>query len=72
MVCDDNAGQSRACGPQLRDALDELESQVMEGLKHGFFDYSVTCQIVSGGKRQLVLRAGKSHQFTIPQEEVPR
>ena len=72
MVRDDNAGQGRACGPQLRDALDELERQVMEGLRHGFFDYSITCQIVSGGKRQLVLRAGKSHQFTIPQDEVPR
>lgn len=33
---------------------------------------SIACQIVSGGKRELVIRAGKSHKFTIPEDEVPR
>ena len=42
------------------------------GLKHGFFDYSIACEIVNGGKRQLVIRAGKTHKFTIPEDEVPR
>ena len=38
----------------------------------GFFDYSIACEIANGGKRQLVVRAGKSHKFTIPENEVPR
>ena len=57
---------------QLREALDHLEVLIGEGLKHGFFECSITCEIVNGGKRQLVIRAGKSHKFTIPENEVPR
>jgi hypothetical protein len=64
--------QSRTCGRQLREALDRLEGLVVDGLKHGFFDYSIACEIAPGGKRQLVIRAGKSHKFTIPEDEVPR
>lgn len=57
---------------QVREALDRLEGLVLDGLKHGFFDYSIACEIANGGKRQLVIRAGKSHKFTIPVNEVPR
>jgi hypothetical protein len=59
-------------GPQVREALDRLKGLVVDGLKHGFFDYSIVCEIGSGGKRHLVIRAGKSHKFTIPEEELPR
>ena len=57
---------------QIREALDRLEGLVVDGLKHGFFDYSIACEVANGGKRQLVIRAGKSHKFTIPANEVPR
>lgn len=62
----------RAKSGQVREALDHLEGLVVEGLKHGFFDYSIACEVATGGKRQLVIRVGKSHKFTIPEEEVPR
>ena len=62
----------RARSGQVREALDQLEGLVVDGLKHGFFDYSIACEIANGGKRQLVIRAGKSHKFTIPANEVPR
>jgi hypothetical protein len=55
---------------QAREALDRLEGLVVDGLRHGFFDYSITCETGNGGKRLLVIRAGKSHKFTIPEEEV--
>jgi hypothetical protein len=61
-----------ARGGQVREALDRLEGLVVDGLKHGFFDYSIACEVANGGKRQLVIRAGKSHKFTIPANEVPR
>ena len=57
---------------QVREALDRLEGLVFDGLKHGFFDYSITCEIGNGGKRHLVIRAGKSHKFTIPEDELPQ
>jgi hypothetical protein len=61
---------SRYGSGQIREALDQLEELVVDGLKHGFFDYSIACEIVAGGKRQLVIRAGKSHKFTIPLNEL--
>ena len=57
---------------QIRELIDLLERLVVDGLKHGFFDYSIACEVANGGKRQLVIRAGKSHKFTIPEHEVPR
>ena len=56
----------------VRQELDRLEVLVVDGLKHGFFDYSIACEVGNGGKRHLVIRAGKSHKFTIPAEEVPK
>jgi hypothetical protein len=57
---------------QVREALDRLEGLVVDGLKHGFFDYSLACEIGKNGRRQLVIRAGKSHKFIIPEEDLPR
>jgi hypothetical protein len=62
----------RAKNRQVREALDQLEALVVDGLKHGFFDYSIACEVANGGRRQLVIRAGKSHKYTIPEDEVPR
>ena len=64
--------QNLEYGPQLRDALDRIEGLVVEGLRHGFFEYSLAGQTGKGGRRQLVIRAGKSHKFTIPEDELPR
>jgi hypothetical protein len=61
----------RVARGQVREPLDRLEGLVVDGLKHGFFDYSIVCEIGNGGKRRLVTRAGKSHKFTISAEEVP-
>ncbi len=61
----------RAENGQVREALDRLEGLVVDGLKHGFFDFSIGCEVTNGGKRRLVIRAGKSHKFTIPEHEVP-
>ena len=56
---------------QICEALDRLEGLVVEGLKHGFFDYSIACEIANG-KRKLMIRAGKSYIFTITGDEMPR
>jgi hypothetical protein len=57
---------------QLAKALARIEEVVVDGLRHGFFDCSIACEIGTGGKRQVVIRAGKSHKFTILEEELPR
>lgn len=57
---------------QAREALQRIEALVIDGLRHGHFEYTLACDIGSGGKRQLVIRAGKSHKFLIAPEEVQR
>ena len=64
--------QSRTYGRQVREALGHLEHLVLDGLRHGFFNYSIACEIGNGGKRQLVIWAGKSHKFVIPEDDLPR
>ena len=61
-------GKSR----QVREVLERLEGLVVEGLKHGFFDYSITSTVGKGNRRELVIEAGKSFKYTIPEDEVPR
>ena len=59
-------------GPRFVEAFDRLARVLVDGLQHGFFDYSLSCEVVKGGKRQFVIKAGKSHLFTIPEDELPR
>jgi len=59
-----------AAGSELDAALDQVLGALREGLRHGFFDYSMSCEIVRGGKRCFTLRAGKSHRFVIPAEQL--
>jgi hypothetical protein len=61
----------RAESGQVREALDRLEGLVVDGVKHGFFNCSIACEIANG-KRHIVIQAGKSYKFTIPELEVPR
>ena len=61
-----------ACGPQLGDALNQIGQTVIDGLRHGHFSVTVSSTIGKGNRRELIIEAGKSHKFTIPEEELPR
>jgi hypothetical protein len=56
----------------LQAALARLQEIVLDGLSHGFFEYRVTCEVITGKKRRLVIWAGKSHRFTIPEDDLRR
>ena len=56
----------------VRSALDLIEGLLVEGIKHGHFDYAVTCEMGNKGRRLLIVKAGKSHKFAIPESDVPR
>ena len=59
-------------GPQLREAFERLFEIVQDGLRHGYFRFEISSAIVKGNRRELIIEAGKSHKFTIPNEELPR
>ena len=59
-------------GPQLRQALDQISQIVLDGLHHGHLHCASSSAIGKINKRELVIEAGKSHKFTIPEDELPR
>jgi hypothetical protein len=56
--------------PGLDQVLERLTREVLDGLRHGFFELTIECAIVKGAKRVLTIKAGKSHRFTIPEDEI--
>jgi len=61
---------SAPAGHQLRDALELLTRLVLDGVKHGHFEYSVTCETAKQGRRLLIVRAGKNHKFSIEETDL--
>lgn len=59
-------------GPQLREAIDRISQIVLDGLRHGHFRATISSGIGKNNRRDLVIEAGKSHKFTIPEDELPR
>jgi hypothetical protein len=55
--------------PASAGALRRLVAEVHDGLRHGFFEFRLTCEVVGNERRRLTLHAGKSHQFVIRMED---
>jgi hypothetical protein len=63
---------AKSGGPQFREAFDRLMQIVLDGLRHGHFRCTISSCIGKEKRREFVIEAGKSHKFTIPEEELPR
>jgi hypothetical protein len=50
---------------RVQSALDLIEGLLIEGLTHGHFEYCLTCETGTNGRRLLIVKAGKSHKFAI-------
>lgn len=55
-----------ASGDGADRAVRRLLAEIRDGLRHGYFEYTVRCEIIGQGRRRLVLAAGKTYQFVIP------
>lgn len=53
----------------LQGFWERIKQETLAGLRHGFFDYSVTSEL-KDGKRHVIMKSGKHYKFTIPQEEI--
>lgn len=49
-------------------ALDRILAELHAGLRHGYFDLRVTCEVIGRGRRRVVLHAGKTYQFVLAAE----
>jgi hypothetical protein len=45
-----------------------LQELLRDGLRHGFFEYSISCETGPNKRRFVMIRAGKSERFVIPEE----
>jgi hypothetical protein len=61
-----------AAETQLAEALTCLTHVVIDGLRHGHFKCSISSSIGKANRRELIIEAGKSHKFTVPEEELRR
>jgi hypothetical protein len=50
-------------------ALNRILAEIEAGLRHGYFDIRLTCDLVGNGRRRLTLRAGRNYQFLVPAED---
>jgi hypothetical protein len=62
--------QNTTQGPAAIDkAMRRIIAEIETGLRHGFFDYRLTSELVGSGRRRVTLRAGRNFQFLIPANE---
>jgi hypothetical protein len=59
-------------GTSMGRAMSRVVAEIQDGLRHGYFEYTLTCEIIGRDRRRLTLRAGKSPQFLIPKEDCVR
>jgi hypothetical protein len=53
----------------LEKALEQITEAIKSGVKHGFFECQINCEIVKGNKRKITIRTGKSYQHHISEDE---
>jgi hypothetical protein len=56
----------------LDSAFRRVLCEIDDGLRHGYFDFALTCEVTGNGRRRLTLRAGKTYQFLIPADDCDR
>ena len=54
----------------LDEAIDRIVEEVRQGLRHGFFELGIACEIRTGEKRSLTVKSGKSYRFVIAPDDL--
>jgi hypothetical protein len=55
-----SAGQN-----DLERAVAMLKRTLLDGLRHGFFEFSVQGETIKGDNRRVLIKSGTSHIYTI-------
>lgn len=54
---------------ELEKFMGLLKREILSGLRHGFFDFQITTEVIKGKKRRVTFKAGKTHLFVINEDE---
>lgn len=63
---------TKFCQNQFEEADDRMSALFLEHTRYGFFELHISGTIGKNGKRKVVINAGKSYQYTIPEEDIPK
>ena len=61
--------QEIASAPTIDRAIRRVLTELHDGLRHGHFEFTVVCEVISQERRRLIVKVGKSYQFVIPKAE---
>jgi hypothetical protein len=50
-------------GGEVKLACEHMVRELLDGVRHGFFEMSVTVETVQSKKKYITIKAGKSHRF---------
>jgi hypothetical protein len=67
----DQGGGAKPAATPYRRMIRHLNAIVLDGLKHGYFDCSISSELTNSGKRRVVIKSGKHYQFTIGEDDLP-
>lgn len=54
------------------DVIAFLSQKIRVGLRHGHFEYSISSEVINSRRRKVVVHAGTSHMFIIPEKDLAR
>jgi hypothetical protein len=52
-------------GGELKAACEHVVRELVNGVRHEFFEMVVTVEIVQSKKKSITIKAGRSHRFTV-------
>lgn len=65
-----NLAAAQTMSDPVGNMLERMDELVRDGLRHGFFEFTITCETGQGRRREVLIRAGKSERFIIPEHAV--
>ena len=54
----------------VAEAMARVTEIILDGLRHGFFEMSVSCDIEGGKRRVLTVKSGKSYRYNISFDQI--
>jgi hypothetical protein len=54
----------------VAEAMAKVNEIMLDGLRHGFFEMAISCEIGTDQKRILTVKSGKSHRFVVPFDQI--
>jgi hypothetical protein len=52
-------------GGELQAACEHIVRELIEGVRHGFFEMNVKVEMMQSKKKRIIVIAGKSHRFVV-------